>query len=313
MPAGFVAVTALPVHVIIVNWNAIEETVRCLQSLSQTEPPPQQIHVVDNGSEHDEAARLAESFPNVRVHALASNTGFAGGSNVGIRHALAEGAKFVFLLNNDARVDRDTIRALVDAASRHPSAGLIGPRIWRDRARDVLWACGVRMGFGPNLGQLRGFNQLGQGRYLNDERVDSLTGCGLLVRREVFEAIGVLDESYFVYVEDADFAARAREAGFDCLYVSTAHLEHPGGYSTGGGYAAGRKYLTAHGATRYLKRHGRFINYMSWITFDVVLWPFLLVLALFRGELRAAWAKGMGTLHGVLGLAPRPPSRTRSS
>lgn len=301
--------TVLPVHVVIVNWNAIEETTRCLHALATAMPPPERVHVVDNGSDHDEAARLAAAFPSVRVHALCTNTGFSGGANVGIKAALAEGAAFVFLLNNDARVDTHTLRALVDAADRHPSAGLFGPRIWRDRAHDILWACGVSMGFGPNLGQLRGFDARGAGRYLTEEVVDSLTGCGLLVRRSVIESIGVFDEGYFVYVEDADFAARARKAGFACVYVPGAHLEHPGGYSTGGGYAPARKYLTAHGATRYLRRHGRCINFVSWIVFDILLWPVLLLVSLVRGESRAVWAKGVGTLHGILGRSPTPPRR----
>jgi GT2 family glycosyltransferase len=300
-------VTLHDVHVVVLNWNGYGETEACVAGVMDVAPDVR-IHIVDNGSEGDEAGRLARRFPDARIESVGFNAGFAGGVNRGIDAALAEGARFVFLLNNDARIDAGTLPALLDAARRRPDVGVFGPRIWRDRGAGVLWCCGVAFGFGPNLGRLRGFDRRGDGLFLEEDAPDSLTGCGLLVRREVFDRIGTLDEAYFVYLEDADFCLRAREAGFGLLYVPGASMEHPGGWSTGGGYSPGRKYLTAHGAVRFLKRHGTWSLWASWVVFDVVLWPLLFLSAGVRGRGRAAWAKARGTLDGLLGRPPKPPA-----
>jgi GT2 family glycosyltransferase len=285
----------------VVNWNAAGETLGCLASLAAVRPPLARVHVVDNGSADASADRIAAAHPEVHVIRNAANAGFSGGVNPGVRAALAAGADWVLLMNNDARLQPDAVAHLLAAAGAHPHAGLVGGKIFRDRAARRLWCCGVSLGFGPNIGKLRGFDRIDDGRFDAPEVVDSLTGCGLLVRRKVFETIGLLDEAYFAYVEDADFALRARAAGFVCVYEPKAVFEHPGGGSTGGGYAPGRKYLTAHGAARFLSRHGGFRLWLNFVVFDVLLWPVLFVSALLRGRAAGAWAKLRGTIDGLLG------------
>src|SRR5262249_6567867 len=115
---------------------------------------------------------------------------------------------------------------------------------------------------------------------------------------------GLLDERYFAYVEDADFAMRAAEAGFECVYEPKAVFEHKGGGSTGGGYSPGRKYLTAHGAAPVLRRHGAVRLWANFVLFAVVLWPLTFAVACLKGEGRAAVAKLRGTIDGFLS---RPP------
>ncbi|MAG54776.1 MAG: hypothetical protein CMJ83_00640 [Planctomycetes bacterium] len=187
------------------------------------------------------------------------------------------------------------------AGSRHPSAGLFGGRIYQDRAADRLWCCGVGMGWWPNLCRLRGHGKAGAGRYLKEERVDGLTGCGLLVRREVFDRVGLLDEEWFVYVEDADLCARARKAGFDSVYVPGAVLEHAGAGSTGGGYSRGRKYLTAYGSVLYLRRHGTLLLWLGFVCVDLLMWPLLFVISVPTGRIGGAFAKLRGMIDGFLG------------
>jgi GT2 family glycosyltransferase len=287
------------VHAVIVNWNGIEETLQCLENLKGQEPDLV-LHVVDNGSEDGSKRALSDLKGSIQLHALKENVGFAAGANVGVEAAMSQGADLVFLMNNDARCEPNALGALISAASRHPQAGLFGGRIYASVTQDRLWACGVSMGWTPNIGRLRGHGRAGAGRYFKEEEVDSLTGCGLLVRREVFEAIGLFDESYFVYVEDADFCARARQAGFRAVYVPSAVLEHEGGGSTGKGYGPARKYLTAYFSVQFLRMHKTPKLIASFVIFDVLLFPITLLLALLRGRLRGALAKGRGTLHGLL-------------
>jgi GT2 family glycosyltransferase len=296
----------LSVHVVVVNWNGRDTTLECLENLRASLPEDAVVHVVDNGSTDGSVDAVCQAHPWALVHPNTSNLGFAAGANVGIRAALEDGAEWVFLHNNDAVLEPGTVPALLGAAGRHPGAGLFGGRIYHQRSTDVLWCCGVRMGWAPNLAHLRGHQRRGAGRYLEEEEVGSLTGCGLLVHKDVWERIGVLDEAWFVYVEDADFCERARKAGFRCVYVPDAVMEHSGAGSTGGGYSPGRKYLTGYGSVLFLKRHGTFKLWSSFLVFDVLLWPALVVVSILRGRVSSALAKGRGIVHGLIG---RPADR----
>lgn len=294
----------MTVHAVIVNWNGGAATLRCLGSVAALDNPPAVVHVVDNGSTDGSAEAVEAAHPAVRVHRTGRNLGFAAGANVGIRAALSEESDFVLLLNNDATLETGALARLVDAAKRRPDLGLYGPKILSDTREGRLWCCGVSLGFAPNLCRLRGHGRRDRGRFDREETVDALTGCVLLVSRRVFEAVGLLPEAYFVYVEDADFCAAARAAGFGCLYVPSARAEHRAASSTGGGYSRGRKYLTAHGSVLYLRRRGTPGLWLGFVVFDVLAFPIVLLVEAFRGRGAAALAKGRGTVHGLLG---RPP------
>lgn len=294
------------VHVVVVTWNGWHRMPGCLESLRAVEAPPLTVHVVDNGSRDGTAELVEGTGEEIRLHRLPRNLGFAAGANAGIRAALEEGATHVLLMNDDARLRPDAVDALARAAERRPDCGLYGGRIYRSLESGVLWCCGVSLGWWPNLARLRGHGRRNGRLYTREEEVDALTGCGLLIAREVVERVGLLDEGYWVYVEDADLCARARRAGFRPLYVPGAVLEHPGSGSTGGGYSPARKYLTAHGSVRFLRRHGTAALWTSFLLLDLLPWPLLLLAALPRGRTRGALQKGRGLLHGLLG---RPPDQ----
>lgn len=294
------------VHVVVVNWNGGEMVLEALESAKASQEVEVVLHVVDNGSTDGSADAIEGRFPAARVHRTGRNLGFAAGANVGLRACLEEDAAWAFLLNNDATLDPDALGELVRAAGEHPEAGLLAGRIYLDRAADRLWCCGVTLGFWPNLCRLRGNGRSGRGRYEQPEWVHSFTGCGLLIGRAVLDEVGLLDEDYFVYVEDADYCVRAQKRGFRCRYVPSAVMEHGASQSTGGGYAAARKYLTGYGSVLFLKRHGRVHWWAGFLVFDVLLYPLLLLSASVRGRLRGALGKGRGMWHGLVG---RPVDR----
>jgi len=296
------------VHVVIVNWNGCADTLRCLESLSKSSGIEHAIHVVDNGSTDGSVAAIRAAWPEATVQEFDDNRGFAAAANAGMRAALADGAEFVFLLNNDATVLPDTLACLGAAAARRPEAGLYSGKIYRDLEARRLWCCGVSMGWHFNLCRLRGFGKIDRGAFDAEQVVDSLTGCGLLISRRVVETVGYLDEDFWVYVEDADYCARAQQMGFSCLYVPDAVMEHRGAGSTGGGYTPARKYLTAYGSARFIRKHGlrRMGLTLCLLFFDLLPLPLLFLKASLTGTLPAALAKWRGLRHGLRG---RPVDR----
>lgn len=215
-----------PLFVVVLNWNLPGDTIACVRSLQRGPLPGSAIIVVDNASSDDSLRRFRQAFGDqVLVVALEANRGFAGGMNAGIEAALRAGAGSVLLLNNDTIVDAEMIPRLRDAAVERPQAGILGPAIYYYDAPARLWQAGTRR-YAPlplpvNLGA--GALRRARGRPL---RVDAVTGCAMLVRREVFTQIGLFDSRYAMYYEDADFCYRARAAGFEIWCVPEARMWH---------------------------------------------------------------------------------------
>jgi GT2 family glycosyltransferase len=219
------------VVVVVLNWNGLADTMECLQSLSRLGYQNKRVVVVDNASHGQEATSIEASFPEVTVIRNHMNLGYVGGNNVGIRHGLAQGADYVWLLNNDTTVTTDCLTELIAAAERHRHVGLLSPRIydyappheiqfagsvldWRLETQCILTSSQgseTTNRFGPNL----------------------VWGTALLLKRQVAEVIGLLDERFFAYHEDIDYCLRAMSAGFEALVVGEASLYHKRGRSLG--------------------------------------------------------------------------------
>jgi GT2 family glycosyltransferase len=217
------------VWIIILNWNGGEETLACLAALRAATYPAQAL-VVDNGSQDGSLERIVASFPEVAVLPLGSNHGFSAGVNRGIELALARGAEYVLLLNNDSRPAEDMLELLVSFAEAQPACGLASPSIYQIDHPERFWVVGGRWTIYGIMHE--GWDTLDSGQYVGPTRFDIVFGTALLIRRAVLERIGNFDERFFVYYEDADFSLRARRAGFSAFVVPQARLWHAGSYST---------------------------------------------------------------------------------
>lgn len=222
------------VTVVVLNWNNAPDTVECLESLRAVRYPAMRILVVDNGSVDGSEPTLRARFRDLPLLQTGANLGFAGGNNAGIRRALAEGADYVLLLNNDTTVDSGFVDALVAAARAHPDAGMLCPKILLHDRPDVLWYAGASFHPWLGWGRHRGHGQRDTGRFGTVEDTDRPTGCSLLVSRELCERVGVLREEFFCYAEDLEWGLRARDAGYRILYVPSAMVWHKVSRSTGG-------------------------------------------------------------------------------
>ncbi|HNB54212.1 MAG TPA: glycosyltransferase family 2 protein, partial [Anaerolineales bacterium] len=198
---------------VMVNWNLKEDTIACIHSLFATGVPRGQVIVVDSASEDGSVEKLKATFGDaVQLIACKENVGFVGGINRGTAHALQQGAEWVFILNNDTIVEPAFIPALEEFSQNHASYTLLGPLIYYQDVPDRIWYFADHRWFGSLLTTNRYKNRRDDGRLPAWERADYITGCAMLVRREVFEQIGFLDPAMFMYGEDVDFCWRAGQA-----------------------------------------------------------------------------------------------------
>jgi GT2 family glycosyltransferase len=213
------------VIIVILNWNGYKDTIECIDSINRIRYNNYKIVVVDNGSNTNEIDNAIKLFPNIEIIKSENNLGFSGGNNLGIRSAFKNNAEFILLLNNDTIVEPDFLTRLIEKTSVSETIGILTPKILYFSNPDLIWSAGCK------ISKLRssGF-PLSYNKYKSYSNVDKYctcaTGCCMLIRRDVFNKIGFLDEKYFLYLEDTDYSYRAINAGFKIYYVSDSIIYH---------------------------------------------------------------------------------------
>ncbi|MGC8880107.1 MAG: glycosyltransferase family 2 protein [Anaerolineae bacterium] len=214
------------VGVIILNWNNAPDTLACLESVLHSDYPNFHVLVVDNGSTDGSSEAVRAAYPTVTLIENGENLGYAEGNNVGIRHALAEGADYVLLLNNDTLVAPDMLRELIAVAETDARVGIVGPLIYYYEPADVLWNAGNAIDWrNGSVANLYG-DKPAVGVGTQPYAVDYVSGCALCIRRQVIEQVGILDSRFFIYYEETDWCVRARRAGYQVLMVPCARIWH---------------------------------------------------------------------------------------
>lgn len=291
---------ALALRVVVLNWNLTADTLACVASLCADGFAAHEIMVVDNGSTTGLAA-LAQGLPRgVGQLYLPANRGFAGGNNVGIAAALDGGAGWVLLLNNDTVVHAGARDALLAAAAQGEYA-LLSPLILYADPSPRIWALGDKRLFGTLLTRGLHRNEPPAARLPHLVAVDFLTACALLVRADVFHGVGLLDEGYFMYAEDADFCLRASRAGYKLACATDARIAHKVSRSTGTAHPDSRRWRLEYQARFYRLNAGLVQRMLLLMPFTLARAFFLAGRDLLAGRPQTAAATLEGWLRGWLG------------
>lgn len=241
------------VYVITLNWNRRDDTLAFLASCQQADYPNARVLVVDNGSSDGSPAAITANFPAVAQLLNGANLGFAAGMNAGLCQALAAGAAYVFLANNDTTLDPTMLTQLVAAAQQ--GADLVAPAIYYYDRPNVLWWLGGRLR--PLLLEVKRYEQAPSGSATQPFPVDFVTGCGMLISRRCLERVGLLDERFFMYYEDSDFCLRVYRAGLRTLVEPRARMYHKVAASSGGSDSPNERYQMARSSMQYFRKHAR--------------------------------------------------------
>jgi len=272
------------VAIIILNWNGKEDTIECLESLKHITYHNYEILLVDNGSNDGSVECFRERYPGMEIIENGENLGFAEGNNVGIQRAMEKGTDYVLLLNNDTVVDPEFLGELVKVAEGDERIGIVGPMIYYydyGGRKDVIWFAGGKIL--RRIGQPfhDGLHKIDKGQHDKMKDVGFITGCALLVKKEVIDKIGLLDVDYFAYFEDLDYNIKASKAGYSIVYSPKSKIWHKGS-STSGFMSPTYIYFHTRNRIIFVKKNATKFDFLVvfipyFITIRII-WPFFILI-----------------------------------
>ena len=217
------------IHTIILNTNRRDDTLACVASLAASDYPAErhQITVLDNASTDGSVMALREQFPQVRIVELTENLGYAGNNNVGIELAVSAMADWIFVLNEDTTVDSNCLSEMMAVAQTDPTIGVLGPMVYHYDEPTIIQSAGGyldRFWESYHIAE----NEPDEGQFTELHTVDWISGCAIMMRREVVEQVGALDGRFFYYWEETEWCIRAARAGWQIIHVPQAKLWHKG-------------------------------------------------------------------------------------
>lgn len=254
----------------VVNWNGRDFIEPCLRTLLGSSYGNLSVMMIDNSSTDGSAEMVENEFPAVDVVRNSENLGYAAAANEGLRRAIAGGARYVVLLNNDVEIDSGAIEALVRAAEADRTCAFAGPLIYYADKPDVIWSAGGRVSFWTGDIRHIGIREKDRGQYSEVTGVDYVTGCAVLVSLSATADIGPMDEAYFMYNEDTDWCTRAVRSGYSVLLVPEARLWHKVSMSSGGGLTPYKIYNRIRSTLRFFSLHARPFHWIGILPLTVV-------------------------------------------
>lgn len=232
----------LDLSVVVVCFNDREVLLPCLASLEAARSGlATEVVVVDNASKDGSVSAVRKHFPKVRVVEAGYNAGFTGGNNIGFEHATG---RYVLFLNPDTLIDDYAFDAMVERADRDAGIGAVGPMVL-NKDRTLQYSCfrsptvGHFISKALMLHRVPGYRRVAgnesrypESRYSREMEVDVISGCAMMVRRDLLTRIGAFDDEYFIYFEETDLCERIRRAGYRIVYLPAATIVHLGGQTT---------------------------------------------------------------------------------
>lgn len=250
--------------VITVNYNGLRDTCALLDHLTFDHNDTEVI-VVDNGSANNEAETIASRYANVKCIRSERNLGFAGGNNLGIRHAQG---KYLFLVNNDTEVSMNDIDMLIKRIDTSEHIGIVCPKIrffYGDR--HIQYAGFTPMSRITCRNHGIGYDEADIGQYDTPRQTAFAHGAAMMARRDTVNKVGLIPECYFLYYEEMDWSMMMKRNGYQIWYEPSATVYHKESQSTGANSPLKTYYLTRN-RLLFIKRnsaHFRLLSYLYMI------------------------------------------------
>ena len=222
------------VGIVIVHYNCLADTIRCLSSLPKLNYQNFKVMLIDSASSDrsGESLPLLDLDPRVEVVLCPDNIGFAAANNIGLRYFKILGADYFWLLNPDTAVEADTLTKLVESSAAKGGVVCGSKVLYGDindedsAAPKKIWGAGGFIDFSKQKVDMRGNGEEDRGQYEEEDDCDYIPGCSLLLPRKVYELVGGIPEDYFMFFEETEWCVRMARAGVKLRYVPKSVVKH---------------------------------------------------------------------------------------
>lgn len=279
----------MKVSIITVDYNNIEMTLQLLASIEALELHRWvEVIVVDNGSRTNASSMLVTQYPWVVFVRSEKNLGFAGGNNLGIRHASGH---YFFFINNDTELQEDIISPMVAVLEKHSKIGMLCPEIrYFDQPETIQYAGFTKMN--PVTGRNKCLTQPGPGQGLSETYFPH--GAAMMIPREVVEEVGNMPENFFLYYEEHDWAEMIRRAGYRIGVLRDVKIYHKESMSVGK-IGELKMYFITRNRLLFMRRNYQGISlFLFWLYFLVVAAPKNVLQLILKKDLKNAQALWAG-------------------
>ena len=209
------------IAIILVNYNGVNDTFECIESLSTSTYNNFKIIVVDNKSTDNSAQilRKYQSKYNYILLEAKNNDGFSSGNNIGIRYAVEHKFDYVLLLNNDTLVDKHFLKELILTQNYYENKAIISSKIYYAYDRNRIWYAGGTFNKITSRTEHIGIHEIDCGQFNEEKKVSFISGCCMFIPIEAILKVGYMEDLYFLYCEDTDYGCRFLEKGYDLILV----------------------------------------------------------------------------------------------
>ena len=259
------------ITILLLNWNGYADTFDCINSILKINYKNYEILLVDNGSDYKEYEKITSLNSKATLIRSEKNLGFSGGNNLGIELALNSGADYILLLNNDTVVEPNFLEPLLEVFKKETEVGIVAPQINYFNEPQKIWSSG------GNISKIRGSgfaysDKIEDNVDQENKSVTFVSGCCMLIKKEVFEKIGFFDDNFFLYVEDADLCYRTTHSGYKIIVTHHSRIFHKVSNSTKENLALLPLYYVTRNRLYFAKKN---FSYVYFLTFTYLLFAMM--------------------------------------
>lgn len=215
------------VAIVLLTWNACEQTIKCIKNIKRINYNNYKIIVVDNNSTDNSEEIIRKTFPEITVIQTGNNGGYAGGNNYGIKYALKLNTKYILIINNDIIVDKNFLKNMVTVMDKDDNIGMTCPKIYAGENSKKIWYIEGKINWIKGTTMHPHLGEIDMDERTNPYETDRLAGTALLMRSDMLKKTKILlNDKYFIYWEDTEISLNVKQAGYKILVIPNAIIWH---------------------------------------------------------------------------------------
>lgn len=256
------------IYAVVLGIDHEDATLTCIESLLKSTYEAMKVLYVDNSSKGEAVKNVRERFSSLEIIENNENLGYAGGNNVGIKHALDAGAEYILIVNNDVVVDGDTVSTLFELMHSDGKIGIAGAKALRaDDPSRLCWAWG-KLNYRNMVSEVIGLDAPDSDEFSKVQDVDYVFGCAVMVKVEAIRKVGMIDEDFWAFHEEMEWCERFRKDGYRVVFAGNTKVLHQMSLSFSSlARPHVREYLLARNSVLFMKKHGTFVQWLKFLLF----------------------------------------------